>query len=238
MSSTILVVVAHPDDAELSCAGAVARWIREGGRAVLLIATDGARGGKDAGSDQSAMVRQRRQEQREAAKIVGFAEVVFLGFPDGELQEDPALHGALVEQIRRIRPDRVVMLDPLTVIYRNSYVNHRDHRVLGLSMLDAMYPQASNAGYFPEQVERGLKPHKVPEVLLASTDQPNYWVDVSETLEIRFEALRRHASQIRLWPENGEAIIRQQREFAGVLGLEHGARYLEEYRRVVVNPLA
>lgn len=238
MARTILAVMAHPDDAELTCGASIARWVRDGDRAILVVATDGARGGKHVGADAVEMQRTRSAEQREAAAVLGFAETIFLGFPDGDLADDEALRGALVEQIRRVRPDVAVVMDPLTVIQHNSYVNHRDHRMLGMATLDALYPEASNAGYFPEQIDCGLQPHKVPELLLVNTDAPNHWVDVSDTLETRFRALRCHRSQIRLWPENGEAIIRQQRELAGVLGIEHGVRYAEEFRRIVVNPLA
>jgi LmbE family N-acetylglucosaminyl deacetylase len=110
--------------------------------------------------------------------------------------------------------------------------------VLGISALDAMYPEASNAGYFPEDLGGDLQLHTVPEVLLATTDSPNFWVDVTDTLDIRFEALRRHTSQIRLWPENGELVIEEQRQVAAVIGREHGMGYAEEFRRVVVNPLS
>jgi len=199
--------------------------------------TDGARGGKVAGSDPGAIAEIRKREQREAAGLLGFQDVRFLGFPDGELEETSHLRKALVGEIRLVRPERVIMLDPLTVILQNSYVNHRDHRVLGMCMLDALYPEASNAGYFPEQLERGLRLHKVPEVLLALSEQPNYWVDVSDTLELRFDALRRHKSQIRLWPDGGESVIEEQREQARRLGQHHGVQYAEEFRRVVVNPL-
>lgn len=235
---TILLAVPHPDDAELTCAGTVARQVREGDRAILLVATDGARGGKELGTIGAALRDERRREQEEAATLIGFDRVAHLSLPDGELENTIELRGALVEQIRGIRPDIVIIMDPLTVIYRNSYVNHRDHRELGMAMLDALYPQASNPGYFPEQLGRGLHPHKVPELLLAQTDHPNHWVDVTGTIDIRFDALRCHRSQIRLWPENGEAVIRQQRELASVLGGEHGVGYVEEFRRVVVNPLA
>jgi LmbE family N-acetylglucosaminyl deacetylase len=234
---TILAVVPHPDDVELSCGASICRWIRDGARAILVVATDGAFGGKLAGSDQAAIAALRREEQRRAADVIGFESVVFLGFPDGGLEDDTRLRGALVEQIRRHRPDIAVFLDPLTVIYRSSYVNHRDHRILGMSLLDAMYPQASNAGYFPEQLEQGLSPHKVPEFLLANTEQPNHWVDVSDYLDLRFTALRCHASQMSLWPDNGEAIIEQQRQYAATLGVERGVTYVEEFRRVVINPL-
>jgi LmbE family N-acetylglucosaminyl deacetylase len=235
---TIMAVGAHPDDVELTCAASLALWAREGHRVTLVVATDGARGGKESGSRFDAVIRTRRAEQEEAAGKLGIHEVVFLGFPDGELAEGRELRGALVREIRRQRPDVAVVMDPLTVILRNSYVNHRDHRVLGMALLDALYPQASNAGYFPEQLEEGLEPHKVPELLLTGTEAPNYWIDVGETIDLRFEALRSHASQIRLWPENGEAVIRQQREYAAVVGVEHGMAYAEEFRRVVVNPLS
>lgn len=238
MARTILVVVAHPDDCELTCAGAVARWVAEGDRAYLVVATDGARGGKDTGAIAAEVVRERRAEQQEAASVLGFEDVMFLAFPDGELRDDESLREALVEQVRRLKPDVAVVPDPLTVIYRNFYVNHRDHRMLGIAFLDALYPEASNAGYFPAQLEAGLLLHKVPELLLAQTEQPNYWVDIGETIETRFAALRCHRSQIKLWPENGESVIQQQREMLHVAGLEHGIAYAEEYRRVVVNPLA
>jgi LmbE family N-acetylglucosaminyl deacetylase len=235
---TIMAVGAHPDDIELTCAASLARWAREGDRAVIIVATDGARGGKEIGSDFAAMVRTRREEQDAAAAVLGVDEVVYLGFPDGELEDTPALRGALVRQIRRLRPDVAIAMDPFTVILRNSYVNHRDHRMLGVALIDALYPGASNAGYFPEQIDEGLLPHKVPELLLTATETPNHWVDVTETLDARFDALRQHASQVKLWPENGEAIVRQQRELAAVLGVEHGVGYVEEFRRVVVNPLS
>jgi LmbE family N-acetylglucosaminyl deacetylase len=238
MARIILAIMAHPDDAELTCGGSIARWTRDGDRAILIIATNGARGGKEVNSDAIAVAGVRAAEQRDAARVLGFEEVVSLDFPDGELVDDGQLRGALVEQIRRFKPDTVVVMDPLTVIQRNSYVNHRDHRMLGMATLDALYPEASNAGYFPEQLERGLEPHKVPELLLVNTDQPNYWVDVSESIDTRFAALRCHRSQLRLWPENGEAVIRQQRELAAVIGIEHGMGYAEAFRRVVVNPLA
>jgi LmbE family N-acetylglucosaminyl deacetylase len=232
----ILAIMAHPDDCELSCAGAIARWIREGDRAVLLLATDGARGSKyDAAND--AIAQTRREEQRSAAAVIGFDDVVFLGFTDGELSDDMPLREALVGQIRRLRPDVVVMIDPLTVIHRNSYVNHRDHRVLGLAALDAMYPEASNAGYFPQQIESGLSLHKVPEFLLATTDSPNFWIDVTDTIDVRFDALHHHKSQMKLWPDNGWAVVQEQKDYARVIGVEHGMGYAEEYRRIVVNPL-
>lgn len=237
MSRTFLVVVAHPDDAELTCGGSMVRWSLAGDRVVLVIAADGARGRKFSAAD-AAVAKERRDEQERAGRVLGVSETVYLDFPDGDLEDDRVLRGALVAQIRRVRPDVAVIMDPLTVIYRNAYVNHRDHRMLGMAMLDALYPEASNAGYFPEQLIAGPELHKVPELLLTQSDRPNFWVDVTDTLDVRFDALRCHQSQLALWPDHGEAIIRQQRDMAAVLGVEHGMGYAEEFRRVVVNALS
>lgn len=237
MPRNIMVIAAHPDDVELTCAGSIARWVYEGSEAVLVVATDGALGGKLAGSVAETVSAERRQEQGQAARLIGFRDVVYLGFADGELVDDEALRGALVREVRRTRPDAVVVMDPTTVIFRNEYVNHRDHRMLGMATLDALYPEASNAGYFPDQLVEGLQLHKVPELLLSTSEAPNHWVDISSTVDLRFEALRMHASQIRLWPEHGEAVIRQQRAAAAAIGARIGVAYAEEYRRILVNAL-
>lgn len=233
---TILVVMPHPDDLELTCGASVAKWAGNGDRLVLVVATNGARGGKYASADAEEVRQVREAEQRGAAGLLGIAEVRFLDFIDGELEESEGLRRALVEQIRSVRPDMVVIIDPLTVIYRDSYVNHRDHRVLGMAMLDALYPQASNAGYFPDQLERGLQPHKVNELLLAKTDSANYWVDVDDTIDLRFEALHVHKSQMRLWPDQGEGIVAEQRAEAMVNAIGRGYRYAETFRRVIASP--
>lgn len=231
-----MVVMAHPDDAELTCDGAIARWVQDGDRAILAVATSGSPGVGEMNAVAAAASERRMEEQRAAAGLVGYEKVIFLGFADGDVREE-ALLPALVELVRTTRPDAVIVMDPTTVIYRDRYINHRDHRALGMAMLDAMYPRASNAGYYPEQLARGLTTYKVPEVLLAQSDRPNFWVDVSDSLEQRFMALRRHRSQTSLWPDNGEAIVEEQREQARLAGLRHGVRYAEEYRRILPSPL-
>src|SRR5438270_13733465 len=96
---TILAVVPHPDDLELSCAASICRWIDEGDRAVLVVATDGAFGGKLPGSDYGAISALRQEEQRRAAQLLGIESGTFLGYPDGSLEDANELRGALGDQI-------------------------------------------------------------------------------------------------------------------------------------------
>ena len=170
-----LVIIAHPDDAEFLCAGTVARWASEGWEVTYVLATSGDKGSHEEGMTTEKLAALREKEQRAAARVLGVSECVFLGYPDGFVEDTPEFRGRLVREIRRFKPDVIVTWDP----YRLGH-NHRDHRVTGQVALDAAYPLSRSHLYFPEQLEEGLQPHGAREALLAGTDRPNYHVDVSE----------------------------------------------------------
>src|SRR5581483_10503597 len=74
----ILVVAAHPDDAEFGCGGTVAKWVRQGATAFYLICTNGEKGSDDYGVDPAELAARRAVEQRAAAKTIGVSGVQFL----------------------------------------------------------------------------------------------------------------------------------------------------------------
>jgi LmbE family N-acetylglucosaminyl deacetylase len=173
MNGAILAIGAHPDDVEFTSAGTVARWIAEGWTACLVICTDGGKGSEDPLVNPAAVAARRQKEQQAAAEVLGVAEVVFLGHPDGELNRTPGLVAELVRVIRRCRPQRVVAWDPW-----RRYQLHPDHRVAGLAALDAVLA-ADNSHYYPGH----LTAHRVEEVYLFGAEEPDIWVDVTTTLE-------------------------------------------------------
>ena len=81
--SSVLVVTPHPDDFEFGCAGIVAKWIKEGAKAVLVVATNGDKGTDDPEMTSENLAAIRREEQLEAGRVLGLSEVVFLDYPDG-----------------------------------------------------------------------------------------------------------------------------------------------------------
>jgi LmbE family N-acetylglucosaminyl deacetylase len=93
--------------------------------------------------------------------------------------------------MKRFKPDVVVTWSP----YRQSFT-HRDHRLTGQAAIDALYPLARNPHGFPEHLDAGLEPWRVTEVLLAGSEQPDYYVDVTDYFDKKVEALRKHKSQI------------------------------------------
>ena len=127
-----LAVFAHPDDPEVGCGGTLARWAAAGAEVHLVIANRGDKGSADPTTDPDALAAARAEEVARAAEVLGLASVEHLGYPDGEIDNDAALRARLIEIIRRLRPDALVAPDPTAVFFGDSYVNHRDHRQLGL----------------------------------------------------------------------------------------------------------
>jgi LmbE family N-acetylglucosaminyl deacetylase len=211
----LLVIVAHPDDADLAIAGSVASWVRGGTVAHLVCCTSGDAGADDAGTDPLELAATREKEQRVAAEIVGYEGVTFLHRPDGALANDLALREQLVRVIRTFRPTDVAAPDPTVVIHPAGFVQHIDHREAAVAAVDAVYPAAGNAMAFPHLVtSEGLEPLRVERLYLFWSVEPEAIVDISSTLEVKISAIRAHVSQ-RREPDTSEERIRSRAAEAG-----------------------
>jgi LmbE family N-acetylglucosaminyl deacetylase len=224
-----LAVYAHPDDAEISCGGTLARWASAGCELAVLTTTRGDKGTVDPSADLGALAAVRAAESRAAADLLGVAVVQHLPYGDGELEDDRALRGAIVEHVRRLRPDIVLCPDPTAVFFGGSYYNHRDHRATGWATLDAVAPAAANPHYFAEHLVAGLGVHQVRSVFLSGTLAPDSWVDIGATLEAKIDALFCHASQL---TETGDWFREFLRASAEEAGRAAGIRYAEAFRRI------
>lgn len=222
----ILVVVAHPDDAEFGCGGSVAQWVAEGCPVFYCILTNGNRGSDDPAMTPERLAAIREQEQRAAARSLGVEDVLFPGYPDGELEDTREARREVVRAIRRFRPDRLVTQNPFPSL--NPYTGHRDHRHAGRLALDAVYPYARDRLHFPELLAEGWQPHKVREVYLMGHDEPDTVVDIAPTMERKLAALRCHASQLK----DFAAVEARVRERAADLGKPHGYTYAEVFRTI------
>ncbi len=205
-SIDMLVISAHPDDAEFGVAGTVANWTRAGKKVVYVVCTRGEKGTTDRNLTPEELAAVREKEQMAAARLLGVAAVDFLGMPDQGLEDTPAFREKIVRVIRRYRPHTVVSSDP----YKR-YVWHRDHRIAGQVVLDAVFPYARDHLAYPDMLAEGLEPHKVQELLFWAAEDVNYRSDISATFALKLAALRCHASQVReLGVSNLEDWLRQR----------------------------
>ena len=220
-----LVVAAHPDDSEFGCAGTTALWVRDGWEVYYLICSDGSKGSDRPDVDPKDLIPVRRQEQRAAAAVLGVKDVFFLDYVDGELTYSRELVRDVVRAIRTLRPHTVFTSDPNQIV-RDMFINHPDHRCVGTVAIDCVYPLARNRPTFPELLDEGLEPHSAKELLLWSSSQVNHKVDISEVLDLKLEALRKHESQF----AEMEMPLEQIKNF----WKEDDGRYIENFRRIPI----
>jgi len=194
----ILVILAHPDDPEFFCGGTLAKWSREGHHITYVLLTCGDKGYHDhtpADMKPDVLCGIRHEEQSAAARVIGAEAVHILDNPDGYLVPNIDLRRDVVREIRRHKPDILVTCDPqnLFAIYG---INHPDHRAAGQAVLDAVFPAAGNLAYFPELLGEGFQPHMPREVWCSLTMQPNVTVDVTDTWDVKLQAILEHKSQM------------------------------------------
>jgi LmbE family N-acetylglucosaminyl deacetylase len=224
----VLAVYAHPDDADVACGGSLARWAKAGAAVHLVVCTDGGKGTFDPAVKPGELAAVRAAELEASSALIGLRGVANLGYPDGELFDSDELRRSLVEWVRRLRPDVVCGHDPTAFFFGQEYFNHRDHRVVGTSLLDAVSPAAALPLYFPE----AGPPHQVTTVLLSGTLEPDEWVDVSGTIELKAAAVECHRTQFAEpggWA--GDAIRRRAEEE----GRRAGAGFAEGFRRLTLH---
>lgn len=193
--SRVLAIGAHPDDVEFFAGATVAGLAASGAEIGIVVCTDGARGGQ---KGDSTLATRRRVEAERAAAFLGASAPVFLGHPDGELVADDTLRRDLVREVRRARPELLLVHDPTTLwtpVGEIVHMGHSDHRAAGQATLDAVYPRLFLTSFYPELAEQGFAPWLVRELWLFDTSVPDHFVEVAQTRAAKRAALACHESQ-------------------------------------------
>jgi len=226
----VLVVIAHPDDVDFGAAGSVATWTDAGIDVTYCIVTDGDAGGFDASITRAEMAEVRRVEQTAAAKHVGVTDLVFLGYPDGRVEPTLDLRRDLSRVIRQVRPQRVVTQSP-DRNYERIYASHPDHLAAAEAAICAVYPDARNQFAHPELLEEGWEPWAVGEIWMMSARDADRFVDITDVIDRKLDALKSHVSQ-HPDPDRLDALIGDwARGVAATAGYPDG-RLAEGFRRI------
>ncbi|MGH9209372.1 MAG: PIG-L deacetylase family protein [Acidimicrobiales bacterium] len=233
MPGQALAVGAHPDDVDFHCSATLAKWAERGCVVHYLVCTDGAKGTWDPDADLAELVAVRQIEQRAAAKALGATgEVVFLGWPDGELEDGLRQRWQISYWIRRLRPDVVLGHDPW-----KRYRLHPDHRHAGSLTVDGIVA-ARDPHFFPEH---GLAHHRPAALLLFEAEDADHVEVVDQShLARKLDALEAHRSQLRstMFVEEGtadgagqlEAFRARVRDRAAEHGASVGAPWGEAFK--------
>lgn len=225
-----MAIFAHPDDIEFGVAGTLARWAKAGTKISYVLLTSGDVGIDDPQISIEDAIRIRQEESRIAAKIAGADEIIFLGQPDGLLEATINLRKILVREIRRFKPEVVVCGDPTVTLASESYINHPDHRAAATAAIDAVFPAAGQPTLFPEIEElEGFTAHKPRKVYIHAWSEATLFINISDTIDKKIEALRAHKSQMNGW--DPEPMIR---EWAAEIAKGKEMQYAEGFRVITL----
>lgn len=210
----VLVIMAHPDDAELGAGGSIARWAADGAVVRTVIVTNGDKGSKeDIPPHRVAEIREA--EQLAASKVLGVKETIFLRHRDGDLEDTEALRNQFAFLIRHLKPDTVVTHDPWRLHYQ-----HPDHQAIGHATFKAVI-YARDQHFLPELTYAGIGPHHTNVLLYTSANEPNFYVDITGTIDKKIRAVTRHKSQLPPWRGTEKRSRERSREFGRRVGLAY-----------------
>jgi len=186
----VLVLGAHPDDAEFFAGGLLARHHNAGSTLRLVSVTNGQSGHQSVPSPE--LIVRRRVEAARAGKIVG-ADYVTWDFPDGSLQATLEVRHAIIREIRTFQPDLVLTHRPFDY--------HPDHRAVGQAVQDASY-MVLVPKILPELTAPRCEPIVAYMVDLFTRPcefRADITMDVSNELESVLAMLDSHESQFYEW---------------------------------------
>jgi len=221
----VLVIMAHPDDAELSSAGTLIKWIAKGWQVRYIICTTGDKGTKDAKMTPFKLAEIREKEQREAASVLGIKELTFLRHVDGELEYNAVFRNEIALLIRKFQPEIIITHDPW-----RPYQLHPDHRAVGFATVDAVVVARDHL-FLPALLELDLPAHAPLEIYFTFPPIPDYVVDISDVMEKKLEALEKHQSQLKSIPDWREKIKLMSSKLAEGKPFSHA----ESFKRLVLT---
>lgn len=219
----ILAIAAHPDDIEFGCPVTIRRLIKVGYTAYYVVATNGENGFKIRSLTGKERIELRKKEQMSAAEAVGVKKVFFLDYKDGFLEYTDKLRRQLTKIIKELKPEIVFTFDPANLDFDNINLNHRDHRIIGTAVFDAVFA-AKNDFIYPDKNGK----HRVSRIYFFGTNKPNHFEDITDSLEFKLSIFKNFKSQ---FPNYGN-FTKFLKE--NIIPKDENGRYYEEFRVVDV----
>ncbi len=188
-AKSFLCIQPHPDDMEIGAGATLARLSKAGANIIYLTITDGSVGTYDPNIETENLVKTRRGETEKSGSLVGVKDFLWLDYPDGGTLPLEEVRSDITHIIRKYRPEAVMVCDPWL-----PYEAHSDHTKTGLAAAEACL-LSGMPNFCPADLQEGLKPYSPDMVAFYYTAYPNTFIDVSQSWDIKLEAIDCHKSQ-------------------------------------------
>lgn len=223
-----LVIMAHPDDPDFSCAGSAIQMARQGIEVTYMILTNGDKGNHNPLVTRRQLILMRKEEQRKAAAMSGVEHVLFMDEEDGFLRPTPELRKRVCREIRRIRPQLIICNSADRYVSGRGYINHPDHRNAGLVALEAIFPAADNPMFYPDLTNEGYPPHKISQLYISGADVVDVEIDISDAIDLKIKSILCHESQF----DDLAATEKRMREWTGEEQEDGSLRHFERFQQL------
>ena len=201
----VLAMGAHPDDMELEAGGTLAKFAKKGYEVCLLVLTSG---GYSDTTGRTYFSEQLRNEAKQASKILGISDVIFFDYATTNLIASGEIIGKVDSIVDRLQPDVFISHHP--------FDSHQDHKAAA----DIMFA-VSRQGRVKNVLSGSTLPYR-PNVFAF---RPQFFVDITETIETKFDAIRAYKSQYEKF--GSEKLIERVKAMAKTYGWTMGYEYAE-----------
>ena len=204
-----MVIVAHPDDEILGCGGTIAKHISEGDAVNILIMSDGVTSRKNHENEIKIEILRRKQSALRATQLLKCNEPSFFNFPDNSFDSVPMLN--VVQSIESI----LLKVKPDIVYTHFAGDLNIDHAITNRAVITACRPQPGSyvKRIFSFEVMSSTDWHQKS---IINPFSPNYFVDITDYLMLKIEALRAYEQEMRDYPHSRSyAAIRALAEYRG-----------------------
>lgn len=219
----ILAVGCHPDDLEIGCGGTLAKYVKEGHNVYMCHVANGNMGHVVIMPDELAQIRTKEAEN--AGKKIGALEVINLDVGDLKVNSyNESVVMDLIEVIRYTKPDVIITHGP------DDYM--KDHVEVGKMVFDASFSATIPHTETKSPNITATMPIYYMDTLAGVNFLPEEYVDITDTIEIKLDALNCHESQIKWMLEHDKIdFLDFVRTCSKFRGLQCGVKYAEGFRR-------
>ena len=194
---SILVIAAHPDDEVLGCGGTIVKHIQNGDEVHVLIIAEGVTSRDEERNPirRKESLSKLKKMAHKAHKILGSNNIKLMDFPDNRMDSVDLLEiiKAVEKEINIVKPE---------IIYTHHYGDlNIDHRITHQAVLTACRPE-------PLRCVKRILTFEVQSSTewqspnIGTVFSPNVFIDISDTLSLKIDALKAYQSEMKPWPHS------------------------------------
>lgn len=224
----VLAVGCHPDDLEIACGGTLRKYVEQGAQVYMCHIANGNQGHVIIEPDELRVIRTKEAE--EAGKIIGAKQVINLDVPDMEVHShNTEIMDAMADVVRMVRPDVMITHNP------DDYM--LDHVEASIIATNGAF--CSGLSHRPRQFDafNSFIPTFFMDTLAGVNFQPAHYVNISNQIETKLQALECHESQLKWMLEHDHIDFADMvRTCSKYRGYQCGAAYAEGFKPYNVYP--